>query len=103
MKYVTQLSDEELTEIYKMFMGEGADFVSLDITRFDDSISLDGYIKIPDDEEEAENGMIEVEDNYEITDYNVKVYCHSGYVTKEFREFMYKKFGDEYAKDYLFL
>jgi hypothetical protein len=102
MKYISRLSDEELTELYKMFMGECAEIVSLEITRFDDSICLDGYIKIPDDGEGAEGGMIEVDDNYEITDYNVRVYCHSGSLTIAFREYMYEKFGDEYAKDFLF-
>jgi succinyl-CoA synthetase beta subunit len=101
VKYASRLSEDELKTLYQIFVGKEANVISLDISQFDNSICLDGTIEIPDDEEETKSEMIEVEDNYEINDYNVKVYCHSGYVTKEYREFMYEKFGDEYARDYL--
>lgn len=52
---------------------------------------------------ENPNVVVILDDDYELDDYNVKVYHHSENVTKEYREYMYKKFGDEYAKDYLFL
>ena len=42
-----------------------------------------------------------IDDNYSLTDYDVRVYCHSGYVTDEFRKWMFKKFGPNYAIDYL--
>jgi hypothetical protein len=42
-----------------------------------------------------------IDDNYSLTDYDVRVYCHSGYATDEFRKWMLKKFGPNYAIDYL--
>jgi hypothetical protein len=100
MKYVDKLTDEELTDIFKSFMTPDEELVSLEITRFDNDIDLIGIVRFPDDEEPGE--MIEVEDNYELTDYNVRVYTHSGNMTKRYREFMFRKFGNQYAKDYLF-
>ena len=104
MKYVNQLSDEELIEIYKLFLSPEDKLVDLDITRFDHEICLDGHISIPDDDPEYadETGRMTVEDNYSLTDYDVRVYCHSGYVTDEYRKYMYKKFGVNYAIDYMF-
>lgn len=101
MKYANRLTDDDLMELYKIFAGDGAEIVSLDITRSKNGIALEGFIKIPDDEEGSEDGMIEVDDDYEITDFDVRIYHHSGNLTKEYRTFMYKRFGNEYAKDYL--
>jgi len=101
MKYANKLTDEELTDLYKSFLGKDDEFVDLIITRDENSIALEGHIRIPDDEEDAINGMIEIDEDYEITDYNIKAFNHSGNMTKLFREYMYKKFGSKYAKDYL--
>lgn len=104
MKYADKLTDEELTELYKSFMGDKDEFVSLDITRDDNRIALKGYIKIPYDYDEddcVDDDMIEIDEDYEITDYDIKAYHHSGNMTKEYRTYMYNKFGDKYAKDYL--
>ena len=89
----------ELTELFNLFMATDEEFVSLEIERYDFCISLNGVVKIPDDENVGD--MVELEDNYDLSDYNVKVYTHSGDVTKEYRKYMYKKFGYKYAKDYL--
>lgn len=102
MKYANKLTDEELTVLYKSFLTKEDEFVDLTITRDNISITLEGHIRIPDDEEETIDGMIEIDEDYEITDYNIKAFHHSGNMTKPFREFMYKKFGNEYAVDYLF-
>lgn len=99
MKYACKLSDNELKDLFRLFMGVDEEFISLDITRFEDAIDLDGVIKFPDGEYPDE--MIEVDDCYELTDYNVKVYNHSGSCTYVYREYMYKKFGDEYARYFL--
>ena len=99
MKYANRLTDEELTEIFKLFMADDEEFVSVDIDRYDYEINLEGIVRFPDDDEPGE--MLEVEDSYELTDFNVKVYTHSGNVTKRYREYMYNKFGEEYAKDFL--
>ena len=80
MKYADKLTDEELTELYKSFMGDNDEFVSLCITRDESSIALEGYIKIPDDEKEGE--WMEIDEDYEITDYTIKAYHHSGNMTK---------------------
>lgn len=101
MKYVNQLTDEELTDLYKSFLGKDDEFVDLTITKDENSIALEGHIRIPDDEEESIDRMIEIEEDYEITDYNIKAFHHSGNMTKQFRNYMYKKFKNKYAKDYL--
>ena len=100
MKYASKLSDSELTEIFKLFMADDEEFVSIDISRCNIDISLEGIVKIPDEES---GEMIEVEDYYEITDYNVRILTYLGNVTTTYREFMYKKFGEEYAKDFLLM
>lgn len=46
--------------------------------------------------------MCEIDEDYSITDFYVKAYHHSGNMNNKFREYMYKKFGAKYAKDYLF-
>lgn len=106
MKYASQLTDEELKEIYQLFTDSDAIIKDLTITRFNNSITLDGVIEIPEYEEELlkenPNAIIITDDDYEIDDYNVKEYHHSGDCTPDYRKWMYKKFGNEYAKDYLF-
>lgn len=99
MKYANILTDNDLLEIYKLFIGSEDDFVSLEITRFNNSINLDGVIKIEDPENP--NEMIEIDDCYEISDYNVKVYDHSGSIKKIYRKYMYNRFGNKYAEDFL--
>lgn len=106
MKYANRLSNKELKEIYNLFIGTDCKINELHIIRDDESIGLEGYIEIPEYEEERlkENpdARIILDDNYEITDYFVKIYSHSGDCTKDYRKYMYKKFGNKYAKDYLF-
>ena len=106
MKYANRLTDEELRELYIMFTDSNAKINELNITRDEDSIGMEGYIEIPEWEEdrlkEDPNAVVVIDDDYEITDYDVTVYHHSGNCTPDYREWMYKKFGDEYAKDYLF-
>lgn len=99
MQYANKLTNEELTEIYKLFLGDNEEMVSLEITRDEYSIGLEGFIKIKDDNEP--DGYIMTDDDYSLTDYNVKVYHHSGDVRKTYRNYMYKKFGEDYARDYL--
>lgn len=105
MKYANQLTDEELRELYLLFTDKGAKINELNITKDEYSIGLEGYIEVPEWDEEIlkENpkATVIMDDDYELVDYDVKVYHHSGDVTKEYREYMYKKFGNDYAKDYL--
>lgn len=104
MKWASKLTDEEITEIYKSFMGETDKFVDLTITRSEDDITLEGHIRIPESDADYadEDGMCEIDEDYSITDFYVKAYHHSGNMNNKFRKYMYKKFGTKYAKDYLF-
>lgn len=105
MKWANQLSEEELKELYILFTDDGATINDLKIVKDDISIGLSGYIEIPEWDEdilkENPSATVIIDDDYELDDFNVKVYHHSGNVTKTYREYMYKKFGNEYAKDYL--
>ena len=106
MKYTNRLTDEELREVYGLFIDSDGKINELNITRGECSIGLEGYVEIPEFEEERlkedSNATIIIDDDYEITDYDVKVYHHSGNCTSDYRKWMYNKFGDEYARDYLF-
>lgn len=106
MKYANQLTDSELKQLYIMFTDSDAKINELNITRDECSIGLDGHVEIPEFEkerlEEDPNAIIIIDDDYEITDYDVKVYHHSGNCTLDYRRWMYDKFGDEYARDFLF-
>lgn len=104
MKWITKLTDDELIELYKSFMGKDDKFVDLTITRDESDITLEGHIRIPESDVDYadENGMCEIDEDYSITDFYVKAYHHSGNMNNKFREYMYKKFGAKYAKDYLF-
>ena len=105
MKWANQLSEEELKELYILFTDDGATINDLKIIKDDISIGLSGYIEIPEWDKdilkENPSATVIIDDDYELDDFNVKVYHHSGNVTKIYREYMYKKFGNEYAKDYL--
>lgn len=100
MKYANKLTDKELRELYRMFTDTGAKIIDLTITKFIDSITLDGVIQIPDNEFEGE--YLTIDDDYEINDFYVTVFDHSGNCTFDYRRYMYNKFGNEYATDYLF-
>lgn len=106
MKYANRLTDEELREVYGLFIDSDGKIKELNITRDEYSIRLEGYIEIPEFEEERlkedANATLIIDDDYEITDYDVKVYHHSGNCTPDYRKWMYNKFGDKYARDYLF-
>ena len=105
MKYADKLTDEELREIYSLFIDSDGKINKLNITKDNRSIGLEGYVEIPEWEEERlkeDPKATVIIDDYEITDYDVKVYHHSGNCTPDYRKWMYKKFGDEYARDYLF-
>ncbi len=106
MKYANRLTDEELREVYGLFINSDGKINELNITRDEYSIGLEGYVEIPEFEKdrlkEDANATLITDDDYEITDYDVKVYHHSGNCTLDYRKWMYNKFGDEYARDYLF-
>ena len=105
LKYANRLTDEQLKEIYQLFLCEDERIVCLDISRYDDEIILGGKIEIQEFEEEylAENpdATIIADNDYALSDYDVNIYHHSGDLTPVYRKYMLKKFGKDYAVDYL--
>lgn len=52
MKYANRLTDEELREVYGLFIDSDGKINELNITRDERSIGLKGYVEIPEFEEE---------------------------------------------------
>ena len=107
LKYANQLSDGQLYEIYQSFLCEDDKIIYLDISRYDDEICLDGKIEIPEFEKEHfikvnSPARLVVDNDYSLTDYNVKIYHHSGNLNEIYRKYMLKTFGTDYALDFLF-
>jgi|GEM_PF-1231747 len=98
MKYVNKLTDEEIIDLFKLFMGEDEVFVTATVSKYDKCIDIIGKVQVPSDIEPDK--MIEVEDVYGLYDFNVKAYTHSRNVKRQYREYMQQKFGNEYASDY---
>ena len=103
LKYANQLTDEELTEIYKSSMCNEDKFVDLKITRYPQFISLEGHIRIPEEDKEYadEEGYCLIDEDYAIDDYTAEAFYHGDNMSKRLREFLYKKFGIKYAEEYL--
>lgn len=96
MKYANKLTDNELKELYRYLIEEpNAAIKQLTITKNKYFIKFDGRIIVP------KSG--EIEENFRIMDYDVDSYDFSDQCTPYYRRWMYKKFGDEYAKEYFFL
>ena len=102
MKWTSKLTDDELREMYELLLNNDGKIVDIHISKEDCETSLEGRICIP---EEYENDVRIIYREYILTDF----YVRTGYLNDNnkglseiFREYMYKKFGDEYAKDYLF-
>lgn len=87
MKYANKLTEEELRELYLLFTDKGAKINELNIVKDDYSIALEGYVEIPEFDEEIlkenPNATIVIDDDYELDDFDVKVYHHSGDVTDD--------------------
>lgn len=105
LEYVNQLTDEELKEIYQLFLCEEDKIVSLKIFRYDDEILLEGQIQFPEYEkeylDENPDATIVTDNDYALSDYKVKIYHHSGSCKAIYRKYMLEKFGTDYAVDYL--
>ena len=103
LRYANRLTDEQLKEIYQSFLCEDDKIILLDISRYDDEICLDGKIEI---EEECltvnPHATLVVDNDYVLSDYNVKIYHHSGNLNEIYRKYMLKTFGTDYALDFLF-
>lgn len=101
MKYANKLTDKELKELYQLFTGSDVIIKELNIIKNNNFIGLEGTIEFLEGEEENSDTTIITDDDYEITDFEVKAYHHSGNYTLFYREWMYNKFGNEYERDYL--
>lgn len=103
LRYANRLTNEQLKEIYQSFLCEDDKIILLDISRYDDEICLDGKIEI---EEEClkvnPHATLVVDNDYVLSDYNVKIYHHSGNLNEIYRKYMLKTFGADYALDFLF-
>lgn len=101
LKYANQLSDGQLKEIYQLFLSDDYKILALNIYRYDDTIFLEGKIEIPEFEEEylAYNpeATIVADNDYALSDYNVKIYNHTGNLNKIYRKYMFDTFGTSYT------
>lgn len=52
MKYANRLTDEELREVYGLFIDSDGKINELNITRDECSIGLEGYVEIPEFEDD---------------------------------------------------
>ena len=103
LKYANRLTDEQLKEIYQLFLCEDDKIILLDISRYDDEICLDGKIEIEEEYLKVNpHATLVVDNDYVLSDYNVKIYHHSGNLNEIYRKYMLKTFGADYALDFLF-
>ena len=104
-KYANRLTDEQLKEIYQLFLCSDDKIVYLDISIYEDEISLNGKIEIPEFEDEYlktnQHATLIIDNDYALSDYNVRSYHTSGHFSEIYRKYMLKKFGTDYAVDFL--
>jgi hypothetical protein len=99
-EYVNQLTNEQLKEIYQLFLEDGEKILALDIYRDDDKITLRGKIEIsglnflPDEK-------IIIDNDY-CLEVNIYHHRHCEKNTSIYRKYMFETFGLSYALDFLF-
>jgi hypothetical protein len=111
MKYIKQLSKEQLEELLKfMSFGEFKEIVEIEkIENWENDrynyISVSIISEAEDNIPENEEGIIVCEDDFDLYDYDFKVYGFQMDDDREtlieYRRKMLEWFGDKYAKDYL--
>lgn len=105
MKYLDQLTDKEIENYYKSKLLEPEGKVKeIKITRTRTEVELYAVVEVPEFEEElkSEQDTTELEDLITLTDYEVIEGRIQRKATKEYRKYMYEKFGSPYAEDFLF-
>lgn len=105
MKYLDQLTDKEIENYYKNSLLEPeAKIKEVKITRTRTEVELYAVVEVPEFEEDLkdENETTELEDLITLTDYEVIEGRIQRQATKEYRRYMYEKFGNSYAEDFLF-
>nr|DAI07964.1 MAG TPA: hypothetical protein [Caudoviricetes sp.] len=98
MKWINKLKDKDLEELYSFFNGENFKIIEFNIVRSKHCIELCGKTEFVC----GDRKYSITDDDYRISDFHAQAYNRSGDTTLEYRLFMYKKFGDEYARDFLF-
>lgn len=100
MKYLTQLSEEEIKKLITFYTGD-AEIIEFSVETDTNSVYVDCLIRIciePDGE------MVTCNDRYELNDYNVAVYDWGGNESEclyNYRKWLLQRFGPQYAEDYL--
>lgn len=100
LEYVNQLTDEQLKEIYKLYLNDGEKILALDIRRDGYKITLCGRIELSDLDFLPDEKIIIYNDYY--LEVNIYHHRHCEKNTSIYRKYMFETFGLSYALDYLF-
>lgn len=100
LEYVNQLTDEQLKEIYKLYLNDGEKILALDIHREDDRITLRGKIEISHLNALPDEKII-IDNDY-CLEVNIYHHRHCEKNTSIYRKYMFETFGMSYALDFLF-
>lgn len=104
LEYASQLTDEQLREIYQLFLDDGDKILALDIYRDDDEIFLHGKVAIVAKRLAAiPDATVIIDNDYYL---EVNIYNHHHFYSEKFneiyRKYMFETFGLSYALDFLF-
>lgn len=101
LKYINQLTDDELGELYSEFIKQyyGFKIEQLDALKGDFAIILEGsyYALDPDNNKTLSDDVFEIND-YGVLDCDFE-YDYDIGLTKILREFMLNRFGKQYMED----
>lgn len=100
LEYVNQLTDEQLKEIYKLYLNDGEKILALDICRDGYKITLCGRIELSDLDFLPDEKIIIYNDYY--LEVNIYHHRHCEKNTSIYRKYMLETFGMSYALDFLF-
>ena len=106
MKYINKWTDREIIKYYQNNLLEPTGKIKeVKITKTRIGIEFYAMVEVPEFEEEfkSKQSTIEIEDLITFTDYEIIEGKIQKRATKEYRKFMYKKFGKQYAEDFLYL
>lgn len=102
LEYANQLTDEQLKEIYQLFLDDGDKILALGIYRNGDEIILRGKVEILDLGAIPDATVI-IDNDYYL---EVNIYDHHHFHSEKFnevyRKYMFETFGLSYALDFLF-
>ena len=104
LEYASQLTDEQLREIYQLFLDDGDKILALDIYRDDDEIFLHGKVAIGAKRLAAiPDATVIIDNDYYL---EVNIYDHHHFYAEKFNEiygkYMWETFGLSYALEFLF-